>query len=183
MSAIHSTSSLSCLSFVPSSSCSLLVNPGFIGIARSPMRGIHSSHKPELFECIRSVAALQPDPVSEPGFHPAPHPTIWHCLQCTQPGNHTRILFKPLPKPKEEAELGLSTWNGILRVLQSSVLRSSRCSSVLIYSLTLRSKLNRLELTQDSVGRMQSSNIEFGFERKVIEFGGFPQPFQLDERA
>jgi hypothetical protein len=30
---------------------------------------------------------------------------------------------------------------------------------------------------------MQSSNIEFGFERKVIEFGGFPQPFQLDERA
>jgi hypothetical protein len=28
---------------------------------------------------------------------------------------------------------------------------------------------------------MQSSNIEFGFERKVIEFGGFPQPFQLDE--
>jgi hypothetical protein len=30
---------------------------------------------------------------------------------------------------------------------------------------------------------MQSSNIEFGLERKVIEFGGFPQPFQLDERA
>ena|SRR5260370_42216595 len=56
-------------------------------------------------------------------------------------------------------------------------------SQSLYYQLTLRSKLNRLELTQDSVGRMQSSNIEFGFERKVIEFGGFPQPFQLDERA
>ena len=26
-------------------------------------------------------------------------------------------------------------------------------------------------------------HLPFGFERKVIEFGGFPQPFQLDERA
>jgi hypothetical protein len=30
---------------------------------------------------------------------------------------------------------------------------------------------------------MQSSHIAFGFERKVMELGGFPQPFQLDERA
>jgi hypothetical protein len=27
---------------------------------------------------------------------------------------------------------------------------------------------------------MQSGNIQFGFQGKVIEFGGFTQPFELD---
>jgi hypothetical protein len=30
---------------------------------------------------------------------------------------------------------------------------------------------------------MQSSDIKFGFKREVIEFGRFPQPFELDVGA
>jgi hypothetical protein len=30
---------------------------------------------------------------------------------------------------------------------------------------------------------MQSSDIEVGFQREVIEFGRFPQPFELDVGA
>ena len=48
------------------------------------------------------------------------------------------------------------------------------------HSLTLRSKLNGLELTKGSKSRMECCNIEFGFKGKGIEMSGFTQPFELD---
>ncbi len=48
------------------------------------------------------------------------------------------------------------------------------------YELTLRSKLNRLKLTKRIKSGMQGCDIEFGFKGKVMEFGGFTQPFKFD---